>query len=116
MPDQIGSTAGLLNKALEWLVLGVTGLVGILWKANDTRFSKIENRIENFSTKEEIHELKNNLHSRFDKLDEESKVIDKKIDKILERVLLGVSREEFDNKTDQLHARINDLEKSKADK
>lgn len=61
------------------------------------------------ATHDDIDELKKGLYSRWDRLED-------KVDKFLETVSMSVNRPEFEIAKDQLHARINDLEKRKQDK
>lgn len=124
MPE---SNSGIISEALKWVWLGLLALGGYVWNAlagqvkeNAVALAEHKDALsdhimddlkshDDFVKRDELKELKASLTKRFDSLDQRG-------EEILKHLMEGVPRAEFDTSKDQLHARINDLEKRKVDK
>ncbi len=124
MPE---NNAGSITEILKWGWVGMCGITNWVCKRLVGYVDQIKEDLsdhvlddlkshDDYVHKDDWQEMKANLTSRFDKLDENDKDIAHKIDSLLERVSIGASRDELEALKDQLHGRINELERSKADK
>jgi hypothetical protein len=111
----------MLSEYFAPLLLGTVGLVtaigGWIFNRQISRIDKVAEELEehrlyvsnHYATQAGIEELKVGLYGRWDRLED-------KVDEFLKTAATSVNRTEFEISKDQLHARINDLEKRKSDK
>lgn len=117
----------LVAEALKWVWLGFLAIGGYVWntlagqvksnaealedhkKALSNHYMADLKAHEEFITKDDWMEMKRSLYSRFDKLDDKS-------NKILDRVVLGVSRDEFKGELKDVYASIETLRQTKQGK
>ena len=111
----------MINEYLMPLVLGTISLVVALgtwiFKRQVKKIDDLGNELEahrlhvsnHYATQADISELKESLFKRWDR-------IELKMDDFLTNISMAVARPEFETAKDQLHMRINDLEKRKQDK
>ena len=117
MPDK---DPNILAKLAEWGWLSLAALGAYVFRnlagqVKENQEALSDHVMDNLRThedsvhKDNIIELKGNIFSRFDKLDA-------KQDKLLDKIVLGISREEFKSETSILHNKIDSLEQRKSDK
>lgn len=116
MPDN----AGNISDILKWGWVALTGLGVWIWqrtvKQIDSNSKELQDHMiedlkshDNFVHKDDLSELKLSIYSRFDKLDAKS-------DKILDRVMVGVTRDEFKSELKDVYASLESIRLSKQDK
>ena len=117
MPDK---DPNILAKLAEWGWLSLVALGGYIFRSlagqvKDNQDALADHVIgdikthEDFVQKDDLTEMKANMFARFDKLDI-------KQDRLLDKVVLGVSREEVKGELASLYNKIDSLEQRKSDK
>jgi hypothetical protein len=103
------------------LVAGITtfiaSVVGWIFSRQIERIDGVAKALEShklyasnhFVTKADLLDLEEGIYSRLDRHET-------KIDGFIQSVAVAVPRDEFQGAIDQVHARVNDLQKSKVDK
>jgi hypothetical protein len=110
----------IILEAAKWGWLALVGVVVWMWQRMIGHVEKNSEELQDhimddlkthddFVKKSEWDAMKNSLYARFDKLDAKS-------DKILDRVVLGITREEFKGENQAIYQKLDDLQKNKADK
>jgi len=95
----------------------VVSVFGWIFNRQTSKIDKVSEELEthklhaanNYATHADIDDLKEGLYARWDRLED-------KVDGFLKTVATAVSHTELKEATDQLHARINELQKIKLDK
>ena len=101
-----------------WITL--VGVLGYIWKNLTSQVEANSQALqthvrddaalhEEFVKKDDWHEFKNSMHSRFDKIED-------KEDKILDKVINGVDRKEFKSEIGTIYSKLDSIEQRKADK
>lgn len=99
------------------IVTFISTIIGWIFSRQITKIDKVAEDLEkhklyasnHFATHEDIEDLKEGIYDRLDRHEG-------KIDGFIQTAAIAVPREEFFKATDQIHMRINDLQKTKADK
>ena len=110
----------LIDKALDWAVVGVLGLIG--WLGNrftgkiDALDIKLNEHIvddasthDHFVRNEDLKEFKSGLFARWDKMEERQEVI-------LDKISIGINRDEFKEECREIYNKLDFLERQKQDK
>jgi hypothetical protein len=102
---------GVLTVLCGWILKRITSKIDGGEKAMQAHIESETGTLEKYVLRTEWVEFKGSMYSRFDKLEANDRELVRKMDSILEKIGFGASRNELENLKDQVHGRINDLEK-----